>query len=138
MPAYNGKALVCSWVHSAGTVVMEGKYRNADYKPAVDLLDQSGGADTNKSYIADLKDGTWSVSGLLMSGTGVGGTLMTTPMVEGAVGTLIVGPEGTAAGKFKITTPCVSLGVATKLVYNALTEYAAEFQQNGTRVEGTY
>ncbi len=136
--AYEGNALVLSWIHSGGTAILNGDYKTAEYKPSIDLLDQSAGADTNKTYVGHLKDGTWSLSGLIQDGTAVGGTVTLSTLIEGASGTLIVGPEGTAAGKPKITTPCISLGVNQKYQYAGLSEWSVELQQNGARTDGAY
>ncbi len=134
MASYHGKALTAQWIYTGGTIQLEGDFRSIDYSPSVDLYDETAGLDTNKKYIAGTKDGQVNYSALMQSG----GTALTTALLEGNSGTLIIGPEGTAVGKQKITIPAISLGVKTTWPYNNLVEISCTFQQNGARVDGTY
>jgi hypothetical protein len=138
MAGYTGSAMYLSWINSAGTAILSGDYRKFDYTPSMDLVDQTAGADTNKTYLTSLKDGRASFSGLFQNGANVGGTITASTLVEGASGTIIFGPEGTATGKPKYTIPCISLGAAFSYPYSDNVEISCDFQQNGTRVEGSY
>lgn len=137
MPAYNGKNLDVKWIHSGGTATLTGDYRTFSYEPSVDLLDQSAGADVAKTYVTDLKDGKMSFTGLMQDGASAGGTVMTTVLAEGASGTLIWSPEGTAVGKPKYTAPAICQGVNIQISYNGLTEISVSWQQNGARTEAS-
>ena len=66
------------------------------------------------------------------------GTALYTACVEGAQGTLIVGPEGTATGKQKITIPAISMGVTWNQPYNELVTIDSPFQESGARLDGAY
>lgn len=137
MAAFKGKDLDVKWIDTSGTVSLNGDFTAFDYTPSVDLLDQTAGADTNKTYITGVKDGKASLTALLQAGTASGGTVAFSRVYEGAEGTVIWSPEGTAATKPKYTMPVIAMGAAFTYPFNALVEAKVEFQQNGARVEGT-
>lgn len=134
MPSYGGTALSISWVYSGGTVSLNTDYRTVSYAPSVDLVEETAGSDVNKLYIAFQKDGKVSYSGLMQAG----GTAITNGLAEGTPGTLIIGPEGTATGKQKISMPAISLGANYQWPFNGMVEISCEFQQNGQRTDGVY
>jgi hypothetical protein len=134
MPDYSGKDLYVQWITSAGTAVLSSDFRQGSYKPSVNLIDKTAGADAAKTYFVDRKDGTYSLQFLDQTG----GTVITNALVEGTEGTLIWGPEGTVAGKPKRTMPAISLGAQCNYPYNDLVEISVDFQQNGARVENVY
>ena len=137
MAAYSGSALDVKWCYAAGTTVLTGHHRTFTYTPSIDLIDQTAGADSNKLYITGPKDGRATFGAVLEAGTGAGGTLSYANCIEGYSGTVIWSPEGTAAGKAKYTMPAITMGAAFSYPYADVTEVTVEFQQNGTRVEGT-
>jgi hypothetical protein len=132
MPAYRGSSLNISWVTSAGTVDLSGDFRTVSYNPSIDLVDQTAGSDSQKTYIAGLKDGQISFSAVMQAG----GTLLTNSLVEGTGGTLFVSPEGTASTKQKITLPAIAMGARYNIPYADIVEVSCDFQQNGARVDG--
>ena len=134
MTAYVGSALYVSWVHAAGTVVLSGDYRQLNYSPSIDLVEETAGSDANKLYLAAQKDGQLSFTAIMQSK----GTALTSALAEGTSGTLIWGPEGTVAANQKITVPAISMGVNYSWPYNDVCEISVTFQQNGARVEGVY
>jgi len=134
MSGYTGKDTSISWIYSGGTIQVDLKYRSVNYNPDISLLDQSGGADTHKSYIAGQKDGTFSFTGVAQSG----GTVLMTALARGTGGTIIYGPEGTAAGKPKTTIPAISKGARLNVQYDVLTEISCELQQNGSETDGAF
>lgn len=134
MPAYSGSSLYMQWASSAGTVTPNTDYRTLTYTPSIEFYDETAGADPSIQRIAGMKDGQIKLNFLMQAG----GTAMTNALIEGASGTLIVAPEGTATGKQKITLPAISMGAAYAWAYNALTEVNCDLQQNGARVDGIY
>lgn len=134
MTAYSGSALVMSWIHAGGTVAIEGDFRSATYEPSIDLYDATAGADANKSYIAGVKDGRVSISCVMQSK----GTALTNALKEGTAGTLIIGPEGTAATNPKYTIPGIAMGARFNFPYNDVVEFTCDIQQNGVRTDGVY
>ena len=137
MAGYTGGSMDIKWMHSAGTTSLSGDYRSLDYTPSIDMVDQSAGADTNKTYITALKDGRVSLTAVFQGGSVAGGTVMANVLAEGNGGTLIWSPEGTAATKPKYTIPAISMGPAFSYPYNDLVVLTCDFQQNGARTEGT-
>jgi len=87
-----------------------------------------------KSYLTTQKDTTVSYSGVFQTaGTGTENALIT-----GQYGTLIIGPEGTAAAKRKYTLPAFSQGCKFNIAYANVVELACDFQGNGTATYGTF
>jgi hypothetical protein len=137
MTAYTGSALDVKWIDGSGTVTISGDQTILDYTPSIDLVDQTAGADTNKTYLTTLKDGKASLTAYLQAGTASGGTLAFSRVYEGAVGTIIYSPEGTAATKPKYTLPVIAMGAAFSYPFAGNVEAKVDFQQNGARTEGT-
>lgn len=134
MPAYRGSSLNVSWVYSGGTVDLSGDFRTFTYTPSVDMVDQTAGADTQKTYLAGLKDGQASLTAVMQAG----GTATSNALVEGTSGTLTVGPEGTATAKQKIVIPAIAMGARFNIPYADVVELSCDFQQNGARTDGWY
>jgi hypothetical protein len=137
MPGYIGTPLIIQWSYGTGTTLLNGDYLSFNYTPSVDLVDETAGADTNKVYLAAQKDGKASASGNFQTGSGGNGTAMGTVLQEGYFGTIAWSPEGTAAGKARYSMPAYSQGVKFDYAYADLTKWACDWQQSGTRVEGT-
>jgi hypothetical protein len=136
-PAFSGSALYASWTWgtaAGGTIALEGDFRVLNYTPSVDLIDQTAGADGNKTYLSSVKDGQADWSSLMQTGA----TTLIGALTEGQTGTLTIGVEGTATGKPKMVLPSISQGASYKIVYNDAIEFAASWQQNGTRTDGTF
>lgn len=134
MPSYSGQSLIFQWIYSGGTINLNTDFRTATYSPSIDQAEDTAGADTNKTYVNLQKDGKVSFGGLMQTG----GTTTTVGLVEGTSGTIIIGPEGTASGKQKLTIPAISLGANYNWPYNGLVEISCDFQQNGARTDGSY
>lgn len=133
MPEYTGKDLYVAWIHSGGTLNLSGNYRTLADTPSVDLVDISAGPDTDRTYLATLRDGQIALTYLHD-----GGTPDLLPLREGTGGTLVFGPEGSATGKPKRTVPAISLGASFNIVYNNAVEVSVTWQRNGTVVYGTF
>ena len=137
MTAYTGSALDVKWIDGSGTVTISGDQTILDYTPSIDLVDQTAGADTNKTYLTTLKDGKASMTALLQAGTANGGTLTFSRLAEGSSGTIVWSPEGTAATKPKYTMAAISMGAGFSYPFDNRVEVKVDFQQNGARAEGT-
>ncbi len=137
MSEFAGSSLVAQWVQAAATTTITGDHKSFSYTPSINLIDATAGADANKTYIPGVKDGTWTFNAILQAGSGAGGTLTYSTLAEGNIGTLIVMPEGTAAGKTRHSYPSISQGAAFSMPYDNVVEVTVNGQQNGPRVEGT-
>lgn len=137
MTCFAGSSLVVAWVQAAATTTLTGDHKSASYTPSINFIDCTGGPDANKSYIANVKDGSWTFNANMQSGTASGGTSVYTTLAEGNAGTLWIYPEGLTAGKSYISLPSLAQGAGFSWPYDNVVEVTANGQQNGARVEGT-
>jgi hypothetical protein len=134
MTEHTGSALVASFIHAGGTLVLNTDYRTLGTSPTIGLVKASAGSDTDETYLTTLKDGKYSWKGLSQ----VGGTVLESALVEGTKGTLIIGREGTTTGAPKETVPVISMGGQYNYPYDNVIEISCDFQKNGARVLATY
>lgn len=135
MSGFIGSAADLKWTWGAtGTIQLNVDYRNFSYTPSINLLEDTAGADTGKSYVPSFKDGNATFSGLLQAGSA---PAWGSAFCEGTAGTLYWSPEGTSGGKFKQTIPAMSQGVVITAAYNDLVAVSLSWLQNGARTDGT-
>lgn len=108
-----GPTMVLSWAYSGGTINLAGDFRNVQWNPSIAYVDTSAGADTQIARLTALKDATASIE--LVNPTS--GTALAAALQPGVAGTLIIGPEGTATNKRKITFPAYSDGAQYPFPY---------------------
>ncbi len=109
-----GQAGTIQWITATyGTIGLNADFRTVSFTPTTDYADASAGNDTQKGRLPTLKDAVASIS---LVGQ-VGGTQIAAAMQPGQLGTLIVGPEGTATNKRKITLPCYCDGAQVAYPY---------------------
>lgn len=131
---FTGKDLVLSWIYSGGTVAMNADYRSVTWAPAVDMVDTTAGADTTRTRIATIIDATATVN--LVAQTD--GTALRTALAAGTGGTLIIGPEGTATNKRKISMPAICAGATYEFPYADVVTISATFNANGAFTDTNY
>jgi hypothetical protein len=131
---FSGSALVLSWVHPSGTVTLGADYRTFSTAPSIGMVQTTAGSDADHTYLVTVKDGAYSFSGVAQNS----GTVLENALVEGTFGTLIIGREGTVAGKPKETVPAFSKGATFALKYDDVTEITCEWQKSGARVLSVY
>ena len=134
MAEYTGKDMHISWVYSGGTVVLSSDYRTFGEAPTIGMVDASAGSDTYRTYLTTLKDGTFEYAGVHQTA----GTVLKAALAAGTYGTLIVGPEGTAVGKPKMTVPAIAMGPQMSYPYDGIVEISVTFQQNGAENNALY
>jgi len=133
MPAFSGKYLVVLWfTDTAGTVDLSGDFRQFSYNEANDMIDQTAGADANKTYIPGLKDNQSQLTAIYQKG----GTALLDAVTSGLQGTLFVSPEGTTTGNRKITIPAITASRNMAQPYNDVVELSVTFQGNGAITNG--
>jgi hypothetical protein len=134
MAEYSGTALQVIWSYSGGSINMHTDFRTFTYTPAVDLYETTAGADPAKTYLAGVKSGQASYNGVDQSGSfATFGTFL----IEGAIGTIVYKPNGTAGGQYHGTIPAIVMGVSYNNPYAGVTEVSVAWTQNGLRVDGT-
>jgi len=135
MSTFAGSSLVVSWIQTAATTVLTGDHKSCTYTPSINFYDATAGADTHKSYIPGVKDGSATFNANMQSGTASGGTITYATLARGNQGTLQIQPEGTASTKPKISVPAISQGPAYSWPYDNVVEVTVNFQQNGAEAE---
>ncbi len=134
MAEFTGASLVVQWIHPAGTAVLTGDHRTASITPAVGLAESTAGSDASKTYLPTTKSWGASWSGVMQSD----GTAIEDALIEGTQGTLIVGPEGTAAGNRKYTGAAIAMGPKPSWPYENVCEMSVEWTGNGALTRTTY
>lgn len=134
MAEYTGKDLYGAWVHAGGTILLAGDFRTFSLKPSIALVKGTAGSDADEVYLATVKDAQMSWAGVAQTG----GTVLEDGLAEGTSGTLIVGPEGTVAGKRKWTIPAIALGGQINIPYADVVEISCDFQKSGALVRGSW
>jgi hypothetical protein len=133
MPEYSGSAIVMNWIYSGGTVTLTGDQRSVNISPSIDFIDTTAGADPRRKRLASIADVTVSWSALMQTG----GTAIEDALAEGAAGTLIVQPEGTAAGKRKYTIGAFSQGAKLNFPYSDAVEITCDWMGDGNYTRAT-
>jgi len=90
-----GMTGISGWI-KFGSTVLSTDYRAFNPAETGDVVDQSGGADTERTYLTTLKDGTASASLVIQTGAG---TLVWAAVAPLTSGTLWWAEEGSSAGK---------------------------------------
>jgi len=117
-----------------GSKVLDTDYRSFSDSEEMNLVDQSAGSDTARTYLTTLKDGTASATIVVQSGdTGTWGAL-----VPGTEGTLEWGPEGTAATKPRHYVNAIVSTRERSMEYADLVVADIEWQFSGAVTDDTY
>jgi hypothetical protein len=126
---YTGQNLYAEFICSAGTIALSGDQRSLTVDREVDVVDVSAGADTDKSYLATLKDGTAEIE--VMDQASVAATGLEAAMPEGTSGTLIYAPQGTASTKPKRGFAAIVQSLSVEYPYADAVVYTISFQKSG-------
>src|SRR5512139_1601141 len=102
-----GSSLYATWTTSSGTTTLNTEFRNFTYRPSIDIIDATAGADSNRRRITYLKDGQVTVTQLMQNDLG---SATMAQLAEGMSGTLLWAEVGTATGKPKHTMAAICLG----------------------------
>jgi len=131
MAAITGKNMYLKF----GGTTLNTDYRTFSNGRSIDKVDASAGADTFKTYLTTLKDGTLAATIIAQAAdTTTRGTL-----VPGTGGSLEYGLEGTTSGKQKVlyTTAFVE-NANVSASYADLVVIDITWQPNSDPTEGTY
>jgi hypothetical protein len=130
----SGPTMVLSWIWSGGTVSLAADYRNVTWSPSVAYAETTAGSDTHVGRLTTIKDATASIELV----NAAGGTALYAALAPGVAGTLIIGPEGTATGKRKISFPCYSDGGQYAQPYADVATVTCGFTGNGAHTDSAY
>lgn len=122
MTSYTGQNLYVTF----GGTALQADYRSFEPESEIGTEDGSAGADVGRTYKTTLKDGKASYKARSISGTS--GTPEWITLAEGAQGTLVWGPEGTASGKIKGSVYAILNSRKLPNEYDKVAEWTFEFQ----------
>ena len=114
--------------------VLDTNYRTFSAAEGIDIVDQSAGSDTNKTYLTALKDGSAPLTFKFKAGD----TAQWGLVALGAEGTLEWAAEGTAAGKPRSYVNAIVTSRTKSMSYNDLIVVDVAFQYSGAVTDGTY
>src|SRR5512143_1209258 len=126
MAEYAGSAVVVQWIYSAGTLLMSAETRTCTITPSQDTIDATAGQDTAKQYLPSFT--SWDVSWEGVAQNGTAGTVYATALQPGNLGTLNIGPFGTAGSALKYSMPAFSKGAAISMPYADVVTISTSWQ----------
>lgn len=124
-----GKNAAINWIWTGGTLSLNGDYRSVSMAETTDLAETTAGNDTHKTHIATIKSASIDYTGLFP--TTAAGTVIMGALAAGNEGTLVVYPEGTAAGKLSRSYPSIATGPKLNIPYSDVVEISCTFTSNG-------
>lgn len=122
---YSGDALYISW---RGTAV-QADYRSFSPDESMDTADVTAGADVDRSHVPTLRSVSFSLE--LMQTVGSAGSAIRAQFATGLQGTLIYGPEGTAAGKPKYSCLATVTAYSVDHTYDDAVTMSVTLERNG-------
>lgn len=132
MAEYTGSAMYVSF---AGTA-LSSRYKSFEASEEVGLVDHSAGADTARTYLKTLEDGTATLE--LLGEAGTAGTALWNAVKKGNEGSLIWAPEGTLATKQRHTVNAIIKSRRRTTVHDDVVKLTIEFQFSGAVTDDTY
>jgi hypothetical protein len=133
MSEFSGAKL---YVEFKGTAISS-DFRQWKDNGEMGLVDASSGADTARTYLKTLLDGTATLTALYQT-DGTGATYVYNLCAEGAEGSLIIGPEGNQTGKPKKTVNAIVKKRSRSIPYKDVVELTIDFQFSGAPTDGTF
>ena len=134
MAEFYGKNLQFIFSGTGGSINMSEYQRGASFSPSGKIDVNTTGTAGAETRQVGVKDYTVTYKGLWQSV----GTAIEALIAFGEIGTVYLGPEGTAQGMRKYTLPVISQGPQVNLAYDGLTELGCSFVGNGTPTYGAY
>jgi hypothetical protein len=126
---------VIQWIWSGGTISLQGDYRKLDITTSVKEAVVTAGPDAREGRLPTIKDTKVAIQVV----ADVGGTAVLAALAEGNVGTLIIGPEGTATSKPKTTVSAICQGADQHYAYATESLIDCTFDGDGvTYTQGNY
>lgn len=130
MAEYAGSAVVVTWVWSGGTLNMAGECRSCAVNTSMDTIDATAGSDVNRVYLPSFSSVEITWEGVAQENTtaATSGTAYAQALKAGNLGTLTVGPYGTATNSLKYSMPAFCLGLSTTLPYADVATVSTSWQ----------
>jgi hypothetical protein len=128
-----GKNLYVGLIDGSGTVNLSGDFTSFSHEWEQETADMTASADGTRYFAATVKNSTASLETMYL---GSAGTANYGRVEPGDSGTLVWGPEGSAAGKPKWTMPVLVTKVSLEQPFDEAVKYTIEFQSQGDVVSG--
>lgn len=119
-----------------GSTTLSGNQRSFSVTEEAGLVDASAGADTARSYLKTLEDGTATVE--ILQDDGAGGPTLWAAVKPGTTGNLVWGEEGATATQPRHTVPAIVSNRKKDAPYDDVVVVTVEFQLNGLVVDDVY
>ena len=132
MAGVTGSALYLAF--GAGTTVLDTDFRNMSPDESIGLVDQSAGADADKTFLTTLKEGSASATIVIQAAD----TTTWGALVPGSEGTLEWAEEGTAATKPRHYVNAIVKRRRKAVQYADLLVADVECQFSGAVTDTTY
>lgn len=123
-----GKNLYVGWIDATGTATISGDQTSFDTGLEMETVDASAGADNWRVFLATMQNGSFKMESYFK---GTNGTAVQARIEQGDTGTLLWGPEGTAAGKPKWGIPALVTKSDYTFPFDNLIKVTTEWQQQG-------
>lgn len=130
MAEYTGSGMYAKF----GSTVLSTRYKSFENSEEVGLVDHSAGADTARTYLKTLEDGTATLELLAEAG----GSALWTAVDIGTEGTLEWAEEGTASTKQKHTANSIVKNRRRTTVHDDVVKLTIEFQFSGAVTDSAY
>lgn len=125
-------------IHAGGTIVVTTKYRTLSYEENGNLIDQTAGNDTFKSFILGIVDGKISLE-CTNNGTATPmGTADLATLTKGLQGTIYLSPHGTATGMIKYGGACIIDNRKLTWPYDDLATVSWDISSNGAWADASW
>jgi hypothetical protein len=126
-----GASQYIGFIHSGGTVNLSGDSRTFDVTREQEIADASAGSDGARSSKATLKNYSASLEALYI---GTAGSASFGSVDIGTEGTLLWGPQGTAAGKPKGSWPMIVTQMSISSPFDDIVMLNIEWVGQGAEV----
>lgn len=131
MGAYSGQNLYVEF----GGVDISLDFRTFSWDDQYNDADSTAGGDVDEEHILTTRSVEFSFAGVQQTADGSGGSAVRNAIRNGAQDTIIVGPEGTAAGKPKYSCVASVTGNSISYPYADVVTIDATFKRNGAWIE---
>lgn len=129
MPHFRGRDVVVTM----GAVDVSGDGRSASLEQSADVLDDTVYGMDERTKIASLEDGSWSLEAL--DSTGTWGTAWGA-LAVGETATMTIQPEGAGTGEREISFTAVVTSRSLEMPYDDLVKISASGEISGAVTEG--
>ena len=126
MAEYAGSASVTQWIWASGTLSLSAETRSVSVNTSMDTIDATAGQDVNKVYLPSFASVEIAWEGVAQDGTA--GTVYAQALKNGNLGTINIGPYGTAGSALKYSMPAFCLGLSTSMPYADVVSLSTSWQ----------